>query len=461
MLLAECDQCGTIGLRQRTQVTERQRHGVVTCGDLDLCDLRARLEPSDQGTQIGESLADFGKQGVAVREIGDEARILLAESDQHLVLLGDPFHRQAALAAISPRVTGQGFEPALRLDLADALEILRQHMLFGGDLRLGRKMLQAAAAAGAEMRTARFDPLRRADDDLFRLRLVVVAVALHAAETHAFARQGAADENGLAFDAGNAAAVVGKVGDVDFDALHGIRKAKAPAGEAGAGVSGISAERWLLLLPGSARVLIIPAWTRLLDPLLGERLANLLLPFRMPGMDGCEVLAHLRARPGPSRGAIALATTAANDADTIAALHAAGFVETLLKPIAADALRAAVARHLGTASAALTGADDLDDEQAHRAAGGDAAIVASLRGLFAAELEALPAQIAGFGVRNDMAALRERLHRLEASAGFCGAPTLTRAIAAVRTALESPLWPTAAVATLLEVSERTRQRLSG
>jgi len=187
----------------------------------------------------------------------------------------------------------------------------------------------------------------------------------------------------------------------------------------------------------------------------------LLLDARMPGMDGCEVLAHLRARPGPSRGAIALATTAANDADTIAVLHAAGFVETLLKPIAADALRAAVARHLGTASGALTGADDLDDEQAHRAAGGDAAIVASLRGLFAAELEALPAQIAGFGVRNDMAALRERLHRLEASAGFCGAPTLTRAIAAVRSALESPLWPTAAVATLLEVSERTRQRLSG
>ena len=194
---------------------------------------------------------------------------------------------------------------------------------------------------------------------------------------------------------------------------------------------------------------------------LTSRFDLLLLDARMPGMDGCEVLAQLRAQSGPSRDAIAVATTAASDAETIAALRAAGFVETLLKPISADALHAAVARHLRRTPEALTGADDLDDEQARRAAGGDAGIVASLRGLFATELEALPAQVAGFGARNDVVALRERLHRLEASAGFCGASTLTRAIAAVRHALEGAQWPTAAVATLLEVSERTRQRLSG
>ena len=187
----------------------------------------------------------------------------------------------------------------------------------------------------------------------------------------------------------------------------------------------------------------------------------LLLDARMPGMSGCEVLASVRARPGPSRSAVALATTAASDAEVIAALRAAGFVEILLKPIGAAALCTAITRNLRAAAHMPAGADDLDDEQARSAAGGDAAIVASLRGLFAAELEALPAQVAGFHTHNDMTALRERLHRLEASAGFCGAPALTRAITGVRSALEGVQWPIAAVATLLEVSERTRQRLSG
>jgi CheY-like chemotaxis protein/HPt (histidine-containing phosphotransfer) domain-containing protein len=183
----------------------------------------------------------------------------------------------------------------------------------------------------------------------------------------------------------------------------------------------------------------------------------LLLDARMPGMDGGEVLAHLRSQAGPSRDAIALATTAASDAAAIATLRAAGFVDVLPKPIGTDALRNAVARHLHES----VPAGDLDDEQARRAAGGDEGIVASLRGLFSVELEALPAQIATFAAGNDMAALRERLHRLEASAGFCGAPALARAISAVRASLDGTQWPAASVTTLLEVSERTRQRLSG
>ena len=181
----------------------------------------------------------------------------------------------------------------------------------------------------------------------------------------------------------------------------------------------------------------------------------LLLDARMPGMDGGEVLAQLRAQPGPSRDAIALATTAANDAAAIAALRAAGFVDVLPKPIGADALHNAVKRHLPA-----TPGVDLDDEQARRAAGGDEGIVASLRSLFSAELEALPSQIAAFAIDNDVVALRERLHRLEASAGFCGAPALARAISTVRAALDGAEWPAAAVTMLLEVSERTRQRLS-
>jgi DNA-binding response OmpR family regulator len=177
----------------------------------------------------------------------------------------------------------------------------------------------------------------------------------------------------------------------------------------------------------------------------------------MPGMDGCEVLAQLRAQAGPSQTAIALATTATSDVAAIATLRAAGFVEVLPKPISADALCKAIARHLRE----QVPAGDLDDEQARRAAGGDDGIVAALRGLFTAELEALPTQVAAFAADRDVVALRERLHRLEASAGFCGAPALANAIATVRATLDGEQWPASAVTTLLEVSERTRQRLSG
>jgi CheY-like chemotaxis protein len=183
----------------------------------------------------------------------------------------------------------------------------------------------------------------------------------------------------------------------------------------------------------------------------------LLLDARMPDIGGCEVLSRLRAQAGPSQAAIAIATTAANDAAAIANLRAAGFVDVLPKPISADALRSAVACHLGKPMHAA----DLDDVQARLAAGGDDGIVAALRGLFAAELEALPSQIASFAADADMDALRERLHRLEASAGFCGAAALARAISAVRASLDGMHWPAAQVTNLLEVSERTRQRLSG
>ncbi len=186
----------------------------------------------------------------------------------------------------------------------------------------------------------------------------------------------------------------------------------------------------------------------------------LLLDARMPELDGTDVLARIRMQAGPSQRAIALATTADNDTAVHAQLLRAGFVEVLVKPIAIADLRDALARHLPNAASTGTteATDDLDDRQALAAAGGDAVIVNALRGLFAAELDALPAELAALQRQPD--AVRERLHRLDASAGFCGAPAIVRAANELRAALASPPWPQAAVDAFLAVCARTRARLT-
>jgi len=179
----------------------------------------------------------------------------------------------------------------------------------------------------------------------------------------------------------------------------------------------------------------------------------LLLDARMPRLDGVEVIARIRAQAGPSRHANALATTADTDPSTHARLLQAGFAEVLVKPIGVAELRDALARHLQAAAST----DELDDRQALAAAGGDTGIVGALRGLFAAELDALPAELAALQGRHE--AVRERLHRLDASAGFCGAPAIVRAASELRAALESPQWPRATIDAFLEACARTRARL--
>lgn len=203
----------------------------------------------------------------------------------------------------------------------------------------------------------------------------------------------------------------------------------------------------------------------------------LLLDARMPGHSGVQVLALLRAHPGPSQHATALATTADNTPATHTALRDAGFSDVLLKPLSIDRLRSALAHHLQLSSDAPAVDDGaaqeepcpaadpgliqpLDDRHALAAVGGDAAIVAALRALFAAELDALPAELAPIIARRDAGALHERLHRLDASAGFCGAPALQRAASVLRVALDAPVWPNAAMADFLGICAQVRAALT-
>lgn len=187
----------------------------------------------------------------------------------------------------------------------------------------------------------------------------------------------------------------------------------------------------------------------------------LILDLRMPGLGGAQVLARLRGGSGPCRDAPALASSAGLDAARARALQASGFTAALDKPLTLAALAAALANVLPAWSRPVAADGDvLDDAQALAAAAGDAGIVRALRGLFDAELAALPTEIAALTASADVAALRERLHRLDASAGFCGARGLQRAIAALRSALSDAQWPDATCAALLVSASQVRAALA-
>ncbi len=182
----------------------------------------------------------------------------------------------------------------------------------------------------------------------------------------------------------------------------------------------------------------------------------ILLDARMPGLDGAQVLQAIRSGAGANRATPAILTTAEESVDRDLSLSV-GFVDVVYKPIGISDLHAMISHHLiGPAS------DEnlLDDDLAAEKTGGDASIVAALRGLFASELEGLPGELEGLAAANDIAGFKDRLHRLDASAGFCGAPALTEAIRNVRAELDATsTWPRIAVTDFLYVCAKTRAAL--
>ena len=182
----------------------------------------------------------------------------------------------------------------------------------------------------------------------------------------------------------------------------------------------------------------------------------MLLDARMPGLDGAAVLQVLRLSEGPNRATPAILTTAEGSAVRENWLDA-GFVDVIYKPIEISGLHAMISRCL---NASVSDKNLLDDDLAAQKTGGDASIVAALRSLFAIELEALPSEIDGLAEANDFAGFLDRLHRLDASAGFCGAPRLTDAIKNVRVALDATsTWPSNATTQLLGICAKTRALL--
>lgn len=185
----------------------------------------------------------------------------------------------------------------------------------------------------------------------------------------------------------------------------------------------------------------------------------IVLDARMPGLDGVHALAEIRAGNGPNRSTPALVTTAAASTDRHV-MREHGFLDVIYKPIGLAALHTTLARYLPGSSGRILTGKLLDDALACAKTGGDASIIAALRGLFASELDALPGELDRYSATVDREGLIDRLHRLDASAGFCGAPAMSDAIAALRKQIEADTaWPHAALADLLTICMETRKAL--
>ena len=225
-----------VAFRQRLEMTEDQRTRLVARDEFDLRQHASRLHRIHQLREGRDLHADFRHHRVAFADVGDEARILLAETDQRLVLLLDAAHRETPLAPIAPRGIHQRRQHLARRHVADALQVLHQHALLGVDLLVLGQVLQHAAAAHPEMRATGRDAIRRGFQHLERLGFVETARARGLLDHHRLALQRAGNEHGLAlmrtpFAAGDAAAIVAEVEDAGLerrliDACHGRPESK-------------------------------------------------------------------------------------------------------------------------------------------------------------------------------------------------------------------------------------------
>ena len=166
-----------------------------------------------------------------------------------------------------------------------------------------------------------------------------------------------------------------------------------------------------------------------------------LVDAHLPDGNASTLLAELR---GLGLDTPAIAHTAARDEAIHRDLRDAGFSSVLVKPLAAQALRAALAGALaGRASLRVaepgpgpmdpgTHIPTWDDAAALRALNGQHAHVEALRQLFLAELPAAHRQVVAAVRDGDCDALRATLHRLRASCGFVGASRLEQAVMALQ-----------------------------
>lgn len=153
----------------------------------------------------------------------------------------------------------------------------------------------------------------------------------------------------------------------------------------------------------------------------------LLIDRHLPDIDGIELLHALRK---VGVGAPAIATSAEIDTASGARLRAAGFVDVLEKPASMRCIREFVMRHLPGSAPHL-----LDDVAALDAIGGAPEALRALRDLLARELEDLEGDLTHGDLATNTARLGERLHRLRASCGFCGASALAACAADWQNAL--------------------------
>lgn len=150
----------------------------------------------------------------------------------------------------------------------------------------------------------------------------------------------------------------------------------------------------------------------------------LLLDRNLPDGSGCELLQALRSH---GIACPAIATSAEITAEMRSQLRIAGFADCVEKPVTLARLQEILHPWLDRADVA-----PLDDAAALAAVAGDGATMKALRLMLANEASALHDDLAR-GIATQT--LLERLHRLRASCGFCGARKLADAAAVLERAL--------------------------
>ncbi|MEO8460460.1 MAG: response regulator [Dokdonella sp.] len=193
-----------------------------------------------------------------------------------------------------------------------------------------------------------------------------------------------------------------------------------------------------------------------------ERFDLLLFDANMPNLGGIGALEVIRSGSGLSKQSIAVATTAASETAAHEHLLASGFSAILSKPLTIAELQSVLTRYLPCTLGATRSQTSLDDASALAAVGGDRTILNALRELLAAELTRLPDEMEELTGASDVPVLCDRLHRLEASAGFCGASALSEAIITLRASIDSDLRAPSpeAIAAFLAVVTATEKSLT-
>ncbi len=158
----------------------------------------------------------------------------------------------------------------------------------------------------------------------------------------------------------------------------------------------------------------------------------LLLDCRMPGAGALQVLVQLHGTiPAQSSESVAVATSAELNLADRQKLLAAGFCDILMKPCGlADLQRVLAMVDIGTPDRRML------DDQAALTASGDVTTMRALRLLLREELVVLEQQLDPLS--RDPVALRDRLHRLRSSCGFCGALALSAQAVLLQQQLDRP-----------------------
>ena len=168
------------------------------------------------------------------------------------------------------------------------------------------------------------------------------------------------------------------------------------------------------------RVLSHATGSAALQAATDTRFDLLVIDCQLPDREGLSLIASLRSdSTAASRHAPAVATSAEWNNHKQRAMLGGGFAALIGKPCSLDELRHLLEAHVDPAALPMR------QEGSARVAAGSAANLAALRRLFARELGTLAGDLPALCA--DPPRLTDHLHRLCASAGFCGAPALAAA----------------------------------